>query len=160
MSSLYVNREAMTKMANVNCPNCGASLPVEPEKVSSALYCMHCGTRITDFDDLLLETVKHQQQMERDTLLHEQEMERIEAEAKLETKRARRIAVEKGTRAAVRSTNGCIGGCVGFITKSILTIVLGTIVFGVGLALFIKFAPVIFDFVFKILGAIFDFVLG
>ena len=101
-------------MANVNCPNCGASLPVDPEKVTSALYCMHCGTRITDFDDLVLETMKHQQQMERDTLLHEQEMERIEAEAKLETKRARRIAVEKGTRAAVRSTNGCIG----FITKS------------------------------------------
>ncbi len=64
-------------MAQVNCPNCGAYLTVDPEDIKPVMFCMHCGTRITDFDDLVKSKLEHERKIELETLQHVQEMERI-----------------------------------------------------------------------------------
>lgn len=147
-------------MAQINCPNCGASLPVDPDNIKSVMFCMHCGTRITDFDDLVRETVKHNQKMEIDTLHHAQELERMEAEADLEVKKARRIAAAKGAGMAANTATGCFASCLGFIGQSILSIIICVALLAVCGALFIKFLPQILDFFVSLFGKIFGAVFN
>lgn len=142
-------------MAQVNCPNCGASLIVDPDNIRTVMFCMHCGTRITNFDDLVRESIKHQQTMELDKARHDQELERLEAEAKLEAKKARRIAAEKGTGLAANTAGGCLASCLGFIGQSILSIIISIILLAVCSALFIKFLPQILSFCVKLFETIF-----
>ncbi len=142
-------------MAQVNCPNCGASLQVDPDNIKSVMFCMHCGTRITDFDDLVRDSIKHKQQIEIDTLHHNQELERMEAEAKLEVRKANRIAAAKGAGMAANTATGCFASCLGFIGQSILSIIIGVAMLAVFVALFIKFLPQILDFFLKLFETIF-----
>ncbi len=137
------------------CSNCGATVNTKAGDRVMA-FCPFCGAPIMDTKEMISKAIEHKQTVEIETLRHEQEIKRLEAEAKLETRKERRIAVERGARAAASTTTGCLGSCLGFIGQGILSIVMSVVLLAVCAGLFIKFLPEILDFFFDLFGKIFN----